>query len=142
VDFLDRPSRSRLMSRIPQKNTKPELVVRSAVHRLGFRFRLHKRNLPGSPDLVFASRKAIVFVHGCFWHRHAGCGRSCIPKTRPGYWKAKLDRNVRRDRAAVRKLKKLGWRVLVVWECNTKNVRELEQKLTRFLDPDRAALRR
>jgi len=133
ADRLTRQKRSEVMSRIRAKNTKPELAVRSMVHRLGYRFRLHARNLPGSPDLVFAARKKAIFVHGCFWHWHEGCRVSKIPKTRTAFWASKLKRNRERDVRKETELKELGWRYLVVWECELRNPEQLRADLLRFL---------
>ena len=120
------------MSAIRSKHTKPEMVVRSLVHRMGFRYRLHVKMLPGTPDLVFPSRRKIIEVRGCFWHMHT-CGRCHIPATRHAWWKAKLLRNVERDAAAAKALRSDGWRVLVVWECQTHSRTSLSKKLGRFL---------
>lgn len=116
-DVVDGPTRSRMMSGIRGRDTKPEMAVRRALFAAGFRFRLHRRDLPGVPDVVLPGRKVAVFVHGCFWHRHEGCRYTKLPATRPEFWKAKLDGNVARDRRAIEALIGLGWRVLVVWEC-------------------------
>jgi DNA mismatch endonuclease (patch repair protein) len=138
MDVLTPAQRSRLMARIGPKDTAPEMAVRRAAHALGYRFRLHRRDLPGTPDLVFPSRRAVVLVHGCFWHRHgaAGCraGRAS-PGTRPEFWAAKFEANVRRDRRTAARLRALGWRVLVVWECHTRpSAREaMVARLARFL---------
>lgn len=105
------------MSRIRSEDTKPEWVLRSGLHRLGFRFRLRDKSLPGRPDLVFAKYGAVVFVHGCFWHRHRNCRSASVPKSNAAFWQEKFDRNVARDRRNRRQLGKLGWRVRVVWEC-------------------------
>jgi DNA mismatch endonuclease (patch repair protein) len=106
-----------MMAGIRGKNTRPELVLRQALHARGFRFRLHPKNLPGRPDLVLAKYRAVVFVHGCFWHRHEGCRYATTPSTRPEFWKAKFEANVRRDRAVQTTLMDAGWRVAKVWEC-------------------------
>jgi DNA mismatch endonuclease (patch repair protein) len=123
------------MARIGSKDTKPEMVVRRMLHALGYRYVLHDRRLPGSPDLVFPSRRKAVFVHGCFWHRH-DCGRGFEPKSNVEFWSAKLEANRARDRRHLAALSALGWRVLVVWECATdpKELRTLERKLVRFLE--------
>ncbi|WP_225897128.1 very short patch repair endonuclease [Brevundimonas goettingensis] len=107
------------MRKVRGKNTTPEIKVRSALHRAGYRFRLHRKDLPGSPDIVLPSRKAVVFVHGCFWHRHPGCRAASSPSTRADFWNAKFTRNVARDRENIQNLESLGWRVHVVWECET-----------------------
>lgn len=108
------------MSGIRGKHTKPEMLVRSHLTAAGLRYRLHRRELPGAPDIVLPSRKVAIFVHGCFWHAHKGCRFAAAPSTRPEFWKAKFDGNVERDDAAIAKLGMLGWRVLVVWECSTR----------------------
>jgi DNA mismatch endonuclease (patch repair protein) len=105
------------MSRIRGRDTKPELAVRSVLHRLGYRFRLHVRYLPGRPDIVLPRHRTVVLVHGCFWHRHEGCRFCYMPKTRVDFWRRKFEGNVERDRVVRRELKKIGWRVMVVWEC-------------------------
>jgi len=105
------------MSRVRSRNTKPELVVRSLLHRMGFRFRVNRGDLPGRPDIVLPRYKTVVFVHGCFWHRHTGCKRATTPSTRREFWEAKFRANVMRDRRNGRELKKAGWRVIVLWEC-------------------------
>lgn len=120
------------MSLVRAKNTKPEMVVRRLVHSLGFRYRLHDRRMPGIPDLVFPSRRAVIFVHGCFWHRHANCGR--MPKSRLDYWLPKLERNKERDQANIKALRREGWRVLVIWECQLSN-RTLPRRINSFLAP-------
>jgi len=122
------------MARVRGKDTEPEMRVRRLTHALGFRFRLHRRDLPGSPDLVFASRRKVVFVHGCFWHRHSGCKRTTSPKTRPEYWQAKFRDNISRDERVQRQLHELGWDVLVIWECETVSLTELQDRLVGFLD--------
>ena len=116
------------MSRIRGKDTTPELVVRSALHRMGYRFRLHKRDLPGRPDIVLSKYWTVVFVHGCFWHRHPGCTQAYTPKSRVGFWRSKFDQNVRRDIAVRAELESLGWNVVVVWECEV-NAQEFEERL-------------
>src|SRR5271157_3311237 len=105
------------MRRIRSANTKPELVVRSLTHRLGYRFGLHRRDLPGRPDLVFPARRKVIFVNGCFWHRHPKCRYASLPKTRRKFWKAKFVSNVARDRRSRRELKRMDWAVLTVWQC-------------------------
>nr|WP_277601211.1 very short patch repair endonuclease [Xanthomonas arboricola] len=116
--------RSALMSRIRGKDTAPELILRQLLWQKGLRYRLHDRKLPGRPDLVFAGRKVAVFVHGCFWHRHEGCPYFRLPKTRPEFWDAKLQRNRERDLAAIRTIIDLGWRAGVVWECSIRRSAE------------------
>ncbi len=126
------PKRSALMARVRSKDSKPELVVRKLAHRLGYRFRLHRRDLPGTPDLVFPRFRKVVFVHGCFWHRHRGCARTTNPKTRTAFWSNKFKQNVRRDRIKERQLKALGWDVLVIWECETFDDRNVSTRLNAF----------
>lgn len=117
VDTLTKAGRSERMSRIRGKDTRPELALRSAMHRLGFRFRLHGNMLPGRPDLVFPMYRAAVFVHGCFWHRHGGCRIATMPKSNTPFWREKFARNVNRDIEVTRALHAWGWRVFTVWEC-------------------------
>lgn len=131
------PARSALMAKVRGKDTRPELVVRKLAHALGFRFRLHRRDLPGSPDLVFPRLHKAVFVHGCFWHRHPGCSKASTPKTRAEFWKSKFAANVQRDCRAIVALEEMGWDVCVVWECETANVMHLARRLKKFLRPGR-----
>jgi DNA mismatch endonuclease, patch repair protein len=133
MDIINKKRRSENMRRIRSKNTKPELIVRKFVHSLGFRYRLHHKSLPGKPDLVFVGSSKIIFVHGCFWHQHGRCIDSRIPKSRLYYWLPKLSGNVTRDRANRRKLKKAGWKVLVIWDCETSNSDQLGSKIRNFL---------
>ena len=128
------PARSELMRRVRGKNTAPELAVRRAAHALGYRFRLHRADLPGRPDLVFPRLRTALFVHGCFWHRHEGCSRMTTPKTRTAYWQEKFEQNIQRDRRNSAALRRLGWDVAVVWECETFDGPGLIAKLSRFLD--------
>ena len=123
------------MSRIKGRDTIPEIAVRRIVHRLGFRFRLYGEDLPGRPDLVFPRYRAIVFVHGCFWHRHPGCRYAYSPKTRVGFWSDKFRENVERDRRTLNALHKLGWRILVIWECETRSNACVQRHLRNFLTP-------
>ena len=117
TDIVDRATRSRMMAGIGSRNTKPELVLRRALHARGLRFRLHVRKLPGTPDLVFRRFGAVCFVHGCFWHRHEGCRYTTTPATKEEFWQNKFAANVERDRRDRRALLEAGWRVAVVWEC-------------------------
>ena len=133
MDHVDSITRSRIMAAVHSENTKPERVVRSVVHRLGYRYRLHVAALPGRPDLVFACRRKVLFVHGCFWHRHGNCRYASMPKTRRKFWQAKFDSNVARDKATVRQLRKMGWAVMTVWQCELKKPDRLAQRLDRFL---------
>jgi len=117
VDFLSPRERSERMSRIRGKDTRPELALRKVLHGLGFRYRLHGKNLPGKPDLVFPRYKTVVFVHGCFWHRHPGCSIATTPKSNTPFWVEKFEKNVARDANVTAQLEKQGWNVLVAWEC-------------------------
>jgi DNA mismatch endonuclease, patch repair protein len=132
VDPLSPERRSWLMGRVRQKNTKPEIVVRSLAHQLGYRFRPHRRDLPGRPDLVFPKLKKVIFVHGCFWHRH-GCSKATTPKSNLAYWQPKFAENVERDKRAIAELLSLGWEPMVVWECETRDIDALSQSLSTFL---------
>jgi DNA mismatch endonuclease (patch repair protein) len=134
MDIVSPERRSAMMSGIRGQNTKPEVAVRKLAHRLGFRFRLHRRDLPGSPDLVFPRRKKVVFVHGCFWHRHPGCRFAYNPKSRVEFWQAKFATNVERDVRVQRDLETLGWDVLTIWECETADAENLAQTLLAFLE--------
>lgn len=127
------PQRSALMARVRGKNSKPEITVRRMAHRLGYRFRLYRRDLPGTPDLVFPKLRKVIFVHGCFWHRHQGCSRTTTPKTRFEYWAEKFKRNMERDAAKQRQLEALGWDVLILWECETFDYDKLSERLIEFL---------
>jgi DNA mismatch endonuclease, patch repair protein len=124
--------RSANMRAIRSKDMLPELAVRQAAHRLGYRFRLHRKDLPGKPDMVFASRRKVIFVHGCFWHSHS-CKTAHIPKSNQNYWVPKLERNQMRDRKNIEALKLAGWKVLIVWECETRDQKCLEGALNKFL---------
>jgi DNA mismatch endonuclease (patch repair protein) len=121
VDKLTPERRSWNMSRIRSSNTKPELIVRSLLHHMGYRFRLHRKDLPGTPDIVLPRHKAVIFVHGCFWHRHKDCKYAYTPKSRIDFWQAKFAANVERDKRAVQELTALGWRVFTLWECDIKS---------------------
>ena len=135
ADRITPEHRSWNMSRIRGRDTVPELMVRSIVHRLGFRFSLRRTDLPGKPDIVLPRFRTVIFVHGCFWHRHGSCRNSVLPKTRRGFWLSKLDSNVARDRRNAAALRTLGWHVLVVWECELKNNAKLRRKIIRALKP-------
>lgn len=131
TDLMSTEARSKLMSRIRSKDTKPEMIVRRALHARGFRYVLHDKRLPGSPDLVFPKYRAVIFVHGCFWHRHKGCSLAYVPKSRQTSWTKKFANNVERDKADLNKLMAEGWRVLIVWECA---VRAPKKKMLANLD--------
>lgn len=120
VDILTKEKRSWNMSRIKGKNTKPELLLRSLLHRNGFRFRLHDKKLPGKPDIVLPRYKTVIFVNGCFWHRHSGCKYAYTPKSRQEFWSKKFESTVKRDKEKEDKLRRKGWNVIVVWECELK----------------------
>ena len=122
-------SRSDIMRAVKRAHTKPEIIVRKALHALGLRFRLHRRDLPGSPDIVLPRFRTVVFVHGCFWHRHPGCRHATTPKSRQEYWLPKFEANVERDARKEAQLRELGWRVAVIWECETKSLAALEARL-------------
>ena len=127
------------MSRVRGKHTKPELIVRRAAHAHGLRFRLHRKDLPGHPDLVFPKYRLALFVHGCFWHRHPGCAKASMPKSRTDFWQAKFEANVARDTRVTAELDELGWRVATIWECETKRPEVLDAALrTITADPNRA----
>lgn len=126
ADRLSPAARSRFMSRVRVSGTAPERVIRSSIFRAGFRYRLNDRRLPGTPDIVLKRHHVVIFVHGCFWHRHRDCRLSAVPKSNVAFWTAKLEKNATRDQAAVLNLVKMGWRVLVVWECATRGRNNLE----------------
>lgn len=123
------------MSRVRKSNTKPEMAVRRLVHRMGYRFRLHRKDLPGTPDLVFPGRRKVIFVHGCFWHQHAACRQGGTPRTRTEYWGPKLRRNVERDEQNQAALAALGWATEIVWECESRDEERLRGRLLAFLGP-------
>lgn len=133
MDVHDEKTRSYNMSRIRGKNTKPEMVVRRLVHKLGYRFRLHRRDLPGTPDLVFAHLKRVINVHGCFWHMHPCRYGRVTPKVNASFWKTKRVGNVRRDRRNSRKLRAAGWGILTIWECQTRDINRLAARISEFL---------
>lgn len=133
TDTMSKQQRSLCMSQIRSRNTRPEKMVRRIVHAMGCRFRLKPRKLPGSPDIVLTAYRAVIFVHGCFWHRHRNCRFAYMPKSRRGFWRKKFAVNVDRDRRAARQLRKLGWRVLIVWECRTSNAIHLRRRISEFL---------
>jgi DNA mismatch endonuclease, patch repair protein len=133
ADVLTAAQRSLCMSRIRSRDTTPELLVRRLAHGLGYRFVLHKPSLPGKPDLVFVARRKVIFVHGCFWHRHRCRFGRVMPGTRTEFWRSKLAGNAARDRRTQRQLRQLGWDILIIWECQTGDLRKLKQRLTAFL---------
>jgi DNA mismatch endonuclease (patch repair protein) len=133
TDHLTKAKRSWNMSHIRSKNTKPEIIVRSLLHRMGYRFRIHQKNLPGKPDIVLAKYKTIIFIHGCFWHRHKGCKRCTTPSTNQKYWLPKLGRNIVKDKLNKKLLKKNGWLPIIVWECEIKKLDRLAGKINKLL---------
>lgn len=135
ADVHSKKTRSYNMSRIRGKDTKPELIVRSMVHRMGYRFRLHVTDLPGKPDLLLPRHRKVIFVHGCYWHMHRCKYGRVVPKTNTEFWQNKRQGNVDRDRRNLRKLRALGWKPLVLWECWTRDPDRIRQKLTEFLSP-------
>ncbi|MDN7915350.1 very short patch repair endonuclease [Burkholderia cepacia] len=139
MDKVSPEVRSRMMGRISGKDTQPELIVRRTAHALGFRFRLHRRDLPGRPDVVFPGKKTVIFVHGCFWHRHKGCKYCYTPKSNVEFWQEKFENNVGRDERVRKKLEDLGWKVAVIWECETADLPNLRTKLQAYLIHDRCS---
>lgn len=123
------------MSKIGPKDSEPELFIRSMIHQMGYRFRLHRKDLPGTPDLVFPKYNGVIFVHGCYWHGHQDCNRASIPDTNTKFWKNKIGKNINRDRKNYKKLQELGWDYLVIWQCEIKkgNIPKLQQKVDSFL---------
>lgn len=122
------------MSRIKSGNTKPELVVRSLLHSMGYRFRLHRKDLPGKPDIVLPKYRSVIFVHGCFWHRHHKCKYAYNPKSNMDFWQKKFKANIERDVRVIKELKDLGWNILIVWECEIKDMEILKNKIYKFLE--------
>jgi DNA mismatch endonuclease, patch repair protein len=133
MDKITKVQRSQVMRQVKSKDTSPEIQVRRQLHRLGYRFRLHRDDLPGKPDLVLPKWRAVIFVHGCFWHQHEGCRRAARPTSRVAFWTRKLDRNLARDRENIEALEVQGWRVLVLWECELRDDARLERKIMDFL---------
>jgi DNA mismatch endonuclease (patch repair protein) len=135
MDTFDREKRSEIMKKISGKNTYPEMVVRKMLHRMGYRYRLHRTDLPGKPDIVLPKYKKIILIHGCFWHGHEGCKRSKLPDTNRDFWRKKISKNMERDRYVIEELKRLGWSVLTIWNCEirNKNLKKLEEKLEGFI---------
>lgn len=138
VDSIDQATRSLVMSRVKGKNTRPEMVVRKLVFAAGYRYRLHVRSLPGSPDLVFSARKKVIFIHGCFWHRHENCSLARLPKSRVEFWTEKLNGNKARDERVYDALTGADWEVLVVWECELKHRDQLDKRIRSFLESTRS----
>lgn len=134
ADIVDVATRSRMMAGIRGKNTKPEIIVRKYLHAAGFRFRLHVKELSGKPDIVLPKYKALIFVHGCFWHQHEGCQYAVKPKNNAGFWKLKLEKNILRDTKNIEKLQQEGWRCFIVWECNCEDVSHLDDLVKRIVN--------
>ena len=134
MDKISKKHRSWNMSQIPNKNTAPEKIVRSILHKLGYRFRLHRKDLPGSPDIVLPKHRTVIFVHGCYWHRHEGCKYAYNPKTRKAFWQNKFNENINRDKNTKKSLQRLGWRVIIIWECQSKNTNSLILLLNKSLN--------
>jgi len=134
TDTVSEKKRSYIMSQVGQKDTKPEIILRSLIHKMGYRFRLHRKDLPGSPDIVFPKYKKVIFVHGCFWHGHDDCKRATIPKTNSTYWKNKISKNKERDSRVIKELQELGWRSLILWSCEIDSEsKELKNKVRDYL---------
>jgi DNA mismatch endonuclease (patch repair protein) len=133
MDRISKEHRSWNMSRIQSRDTKPEKTVRSILHGLGYRFRLHRKDLPGKPDIVLGRYNSVIFVHGCFWHRHKECKNASVPKTKKPFWEKKFKANIERDIKVKNELKSNGWRVLVVWECELTDVESVGNELEKFL---------
>ncbi|NLA25700.1 MAG: DNA mismatch endonuclease Vsr [Bacteroidales bacterium] len=133
TDVFDKEKRSKIMSSIKSKDTKPELIVRRLLHSMGYRYRLHRKDLPGSPDIVLSNYKKVIFIHGCFWHGHKGCSRAKLPKTNTEKWQQKISKNMKRDMESIEKLHSLGWAVLVLWTCEIKDEENLKRELEDFI---------
>jgi DNA mismatch endonuclease, patch repair protein len=133
ADKFTPKERSRIMSRVKGRDTQPEKIVRRLLHAMGYRFRLHHPDLPGKPDIVLPKHKKVVFVHGCFWHGHAGCPRAARPTSNMAFWNQKIDKTIARDIKAQAALDSLGWKTLVIWQCKTKDTAQLQRQLKSFL---------
>jgi len=134
MDTITKELRSEIMGRVHNKDTRPEMVVRRLVHSLGYRYRLHRKDLPGKPDMAFPGRRKVIFIHGCFWHRHEGCALARMPKSRVSFWELKLEGNKTRDQRNVQQLRDAGWDVLTVWECQLRDTATLQTTLVTFLE--------
>jgi DNA mismatch endonuclease (patch repair protein) len=133
VDTVSKKRRSEIMSLVRGRDTRPEMDVRRMVHAMGHSYRLHRRDIPGIPDLAFIGRRKVIFVHGCFWHRHTGCSSTRMPKSNVVFWREKLQANRRRDRTNQRRLAAMGWRFLVIWECELRNATAVRSRIAAFL---------
>lgn len=136
VDVLTPEQRRYNMSQIKSKDTKPEITIRRLLHKLGYRYRLHRADLPGKPDMIFPKIKKVIFVHGCYWHMHRCRYGRVVPKTNAKFWQNKRNSNVERDRKNIKKLRKLGWDILVVWQCQIRSINKLQNKLIYFLSQE------
>ena len=134
MDRITREHRSWNMGRIKSCNTKPEIVVRSLLHNMGYRFRLHRKDLPGKPDIALPRYKSVIFVHGCFWHRHKGCKNTTSPKTKKTFWREKFRANVERDRKVQKEMKSMGWKIQIIWECELSDPEEVRKSLKSHLN--------
>jgi len=134
TDVFSKVKRSEIMRKIKGANTVPEMLVRSMIHRMGYRFRLHSKELPGRPDIVLPKHRKVIFVNGCFWHRHYRCNRATLPDTNKTFWEKKIDRNVERDKEVRKKLRAQGWKVLTIWQCQIKNPTKMRRKIESFLE--------
>lgn len=133
TDIFSIEKRSEVMARVRSKDTKPELIIRSLLHSLGYRFRLHQAGLPGKPDIVLPKYHSAIFVHGCFWHQHPGCKKATLPQNNASFWREKLEGNKERDLAVIDELQHSGWKVLVLWECEIKDLDRVAQRILSFL---------
>jgi DNA mismatch endonuclease (patch repair protein) len=142
ADIVDKKTRSRMMSGIRGRDTKPELLIRKALHKRGFRYRTHVRDIPGRPDLVFPKYGAVVFVHGCFWHRHPSCALATVPSSNASFWKEKFDKTIERDARIMTQLRKAGWRIAIIWECvaEPKKAEAMANMIKSWLLSDRSEL--
>jgi DNA mismatch endonuclease (patch repair protein) len=135
TDVFTPSKRSQIMAAIKGKDTQPEKAIRSLIHRMGYRFRLHRRDLPGNPDIVLPSHKKVIFVHGCFWHGHSACKRSALPRTNKSFWKNKIEGNRKRDASAKKRLNKLGWKSLTIWQCQiSRSFPRVSRRILDFLN--------
>lgn len=136
VDKFSKHKRSEIMSHIKSKNTKPEITVRKIIYSLGYRYRLHRKDLPGKPDLAFIKKKKVIFINGCFWHGHSGCKKSALPDTNYEFWNDKIKNNVNRDTLNYQRLKDMGWKYLVIWQCELKNdnLENIKSDIIHFLN--------
>ncbi len=133
VDVFTSKKRSKIMSSIKNKNTAPEIIVRKLLHSMGYRFRLHRKDLPGTPDIVLPKHKTVIFINGCFWHGHEHCPRSRLPDTNKDFWEAKIIKNKKRDEENIEKLRSQGWNTIVVWTCELKDIEQLKNKYRKIL---------